>query len=119
MSAEDLPQWLREIGRRPKPHDSGRATPPVPHGLRRENEVDEAAASKLEKDFRFVIETCDKADEQQVNARILDAMTANRLRSDQAYRLLSALFRRFDNCQGISRIDSNGNPQPLNRWGAA
>lgn len=119
MSAEELPQWLREIGRRPKPHESGRPIPSMPDGLRREKEVDEAAASKLEKDFRFVIETCDKADEHQVNARILDAMTANRLRSDQAYRLLSALFRRFDNCHGISRIDADGNPQPLNRWGAA
>lgn len=119
MSSEDLPQWLREIGRRPKAHISGRPIPPVPDSIKREKEVDEASAAKLEKDFRFVIETCDKADEQQVNARILDAATGNRLRSDQAYRLLSALFRRFDNCQGISRIDADGNPQPLNRWGAA
>lgn len=119
MSSEELAPWLQEIGRRPMPHNAGRPVPPIPHGLKRDKELDARAAGKLEQDFRFVIETCNEADEPQVRGQILDAMTGNRLASDQAYRLLSAMLRRFDKCQGISRIDADGNPQPLNRWGAA
>jgi hypothetical protein len=119
MSNEELPQWLQEIGRRPVPHNSGRPVPPISGAIRKEQELDERAAVRLEQDFRAVIESCTEDQEQAVNGQVLDAMTGNRLSSAQAYRLLSSLFRRFDGCQGISRIDADGNPQPLNRWGAA
>jgi hypothetical protein len=119
MANTELAPWLVEINRSPVPHQCGRPTPPIPEGLKVEKELDEAASAKLEQDFRTVIGTCEKADEADLNARILDAMTGKRLSSKQAYRLISALFRKFDECQGISRIDANGDPQPLNRWGAA
>jgi len=119
MTAQELPQWLQEIGRTPKPHNSGRPVPPTAGSIKREQELDEPAAARLESDFRLVIESCTEDQEQAVNGQVLDAMAGNRLSSLQAYRLLSSLFRRFDGCQGISRIDSEGNPQPLNRWGAA
>lgn len=117
--SDDVPQWLQEIGRRAAAHDSGRPVPHIPHGLARAKELDEAAALRLEQDYRVVLDTCTEDDEPQLNAQILDAMTANRLSSKQAYVLLSALFRKFSGSQGISRIDAEGNAQPLNRWGAA
>lgn len=119
MSTEELPQWLQEIGRRPVQRVCGRPVPPIAGSLRREKELDERASVRLEQDFRLVVESCTEDQEYVVNGQVLDAMTGNRLDSRQAYRLLSALFRKFNQCQGISRIDAEGNPQPLNRWGAA
>lgn len=119
MSSEDLAPWLQEIGRRPVPHQCGRPTPPMSGSIRREKELDERAAERLAQDFRVVIDSCTEDQEHDINCQILDAMTGNRLDSGRAYRLLSALFRKFDQCPGISRIDGQGNPQPLNRWGAA
>lgn len=119
MSSEDLAPWLKEIGRRPVPHQCGRPTPPISGSIRREKELDERAAERLAQDFRVVIDSCTEDQEREINGQILDAMTGNRLDSARAYRLLSAMFRKFDGCQGISRIDAAGNPQPLNRWGAA
>lgn len=119
MSSDDLAPWLQEIGRRPVLHQCGRLTPPISGSIKVAKELDETAADVLVKDFRAVIESCTEEQEQEINGRILDAMTGNRLDSARAYRLLAALFRKCDGCQGISRIDSDGNPQPLNRWGAA
>jgi len=117
--SDELPKWLQEIGRSPKPHNSGRPVPPISGSIRKEQELDERAAGRLEQDFRAVIESCSVDQESEINGQVLNAMTGNRLSSAQAYRLLSSLFRKFDECQGISRIDADGNPQPLNRWGAA
>jgi len=119
MTAQELPQWLQEIGRTPKPHNCGRPVPPTSGAIRKEQTLDDRAAGLLEQDFRAVIESCSQDQEAEINGQVLDAMAGNRLSSLQAYRLLSSLFRRFDGCQGISRIDVEGNPQPLNRWGAA
>lgn len=116
---EELAPWLQEIGRRPRPHVCGRPVPPIAGSLRREKELDEKASVRLEQDFRLVVEACAEDQEHEVSGQVLDAMTGNRIDSRQAYRLLSALFRKFSQCQGISRIDAAGNPQPLNRWGAA
>jgi len=119
MTEDDLPQWMQETGLRPAHRQSGRPVPPIAGSVKRQQELDEKEAARLERDFRLVVESCAEHDEQTVNGQILDAMTGNRISSAQAYRLLSSLFRRFDKCQGISRIDADGNPQPLNRWGAA
>lgn len=119
MSTEELPKWLQEIGRSPRPQSAGRPVPAIPHGMKREPELDEHAAAKLERDYRFVIESCSQEEEQQLNAKMLDAMTANRLSSKQALQLLRSLFAKFDGGIGMCRIDAEGNPQPLNRWGAA
>ena len=51
MNSEELAPWLQEIGRRPMPHNAGRPVPPIPHGLKRDKELDERAAGKLEQDF--------------------------------------------------------------------
>jgi hypothetical protein len=116
---DDLPQWLQEIGRRPRPHNTGRPVPPISGSITVQKELDQNAATRLEQDFRVVIESCGPEDEYDLNQRILDAMTANRLSSRQAMNLLSSLFSKFDGGPGLNRIDANGNPVPYHRWGAA
>lgn len=115
----DVPNWLQEIGRRPRPHDTGRPVPPISGSVTVQKELDDNAAARLEQDFRSVIDSCQPDDEHELNGRILDAMTANRITSRQALGLLRALFAKFDGGLGMSRIDADGNPQPYSRWGAA
>lgn len=121
MSNSELPQWMQEIGRSPAPHQCGRPTPAIPDEVKHAKapkEVNETDAAKLEQDFRTVINSCCEDDEAQITARILNAMTGNRLHSRQAYRLLASLYRKFDGTAGISVIDAAGDVHPLNRWGA-
>lgn len=117
--SEDVPQWLQEIGRRPRPRETGRPVPPISGSVAVQKELDANAAARLEQDFRAVIDSCQPEDEYDLNGRILDAMTANRITSRQALGLLGALFAKFDGGPGMSRIDADGNPQPFSRWGAA
>lgn len=119
MPSDELPRWLTEIGRRPVPHNSGRPVPQISGSITVQKELDPTESARLEQDFRTVIDSCCHEDEYELNGRILDAMTANRISSRQAMVLLGALFAKFDGGEGMSRIDSDGNAVPYRRWGAA
>lgn len=119
MTSDDVAQWLQDIGRRAKPHETGRPVPPISGAITVQKDLDTNAAARLEQDFRTVIESCGPEDEYDLNGRILDAMTANRLSSRQAMNLLGSLFAKFDGGPGMNRIDADGNPVPFHRWGAA
>jgi hypothetical protein len=117
--SDNQPQWLNEIGRRAQVRVTGRPVPPISGSVSVAKELDEKAAAVLEQDFRTVIDQCDERDEVDVNGRILDAMTANRLSSKQAVRLLRALFKKIDGGPGFQRVDDQGELHDVNRWGAA
>lgn len=117
--SEDVPQWLQDIGRRARPHETGRPVPPISGSITVQKELDATEAARLDQDFRTVIESCGPEDEYDLNGRILDAMTANRISSRQAMTLLGALFAKFDGGHGMCRIDADGKPVPYHRWGAA
>jgi hypothetical protein len=93
--------------------------PPISGSITVQKEIDPIAASRLEQDFVLVIESCRPEDEYDLNQRILDAMTANRLSSRQAMNLLGSLFAKLDGGPGMNRIDADGNAVPYRRWGAA
>lgn len=116
---EDVPQWLKDIGRRARPHTTGRPVPPISGSITVQKELNATDATRLEQDFLTVIDSCVPEDEYELNGRILDAMTGNRLSSRQAMSLLGALYAKFDGGPGMSRIDATGNPVPFHRWGAA
>jgi hypothetical protein len=116
MQSEDLPQWLIDIGRRPATRTTGRPVPPISGSVKVAAELDEDAAAKLEKDFRIAIDLCGPEDEPDINGRILDAMTGNRISSVQAHRLLCALFSKFDKRGRLSRVDASGDLQPVTEW---
>lgn len=118
MRDEEIPRWLIEIGRRPKHRETGRPVPPISGTIRVDRELDEAKAAVLEREFASVIEDSTPDQEYELNQRILDAMTGNRLGSNQAYRLLLRLFtKNGHNSPGLSRVDSDGNLEPVS-WSA-
>lgn len=117
--SNDVPQWLQDIGRSPSKHQLGRQVPPISRSITVQRELDAKESSRLDQDFRTVIELCTQEDEYELNGRILDAMTANRISSRQAMNLLGELFAKLDGGPGMNRIDSEGNPIPYRRWGAA
>ena len=118
MKTEDLPQWLVEMGRRPAVRQTGRPVPPISGSIKHAKEFDEAAAATLERDYMTVIETSTPQDEYELNGRILDAMTANRLSSSQTYRLLVALYRRTDGAVGLSVLRGDGRAELVGDWRA-
>ena len=119
MTHEQIPQWLAEIGRRAQERTTGRPVPPIEGSIKVAKELDEAAATRLENDFRDAIEASSPDDEYDLNRRILDAVTGNRLSSKQGVRLLRSLFRKNDGGQGCQTVDAAGNIHDLDRWGAA
>jgi hypothetical protein len=119
MSSEQVAPWLAEIGRRAQVRQTGRPVPPITQGLNVAKELDERSAAKLEEDFRDAIRSSEPEDEYDLNSRILDAVTCNRLSSKQGVRLLRMLFGRNDGTPGFQRIDEQGEMHDVNRWGAA
>lgn len=115
--ANEQPPWLTEIGRRAQVRATGRPVPPMPAGLRPAKQLDRAAAVSLEQDFRLLVEGSTPDQEAEINARILDAMSENRLSSAQAMRLLGALFRKNDGGPGLQRVMADGSTEDFNRWG--
>jgi hypothetical protein len=114
MSDEELPQWLREIGRRPKIRQIGRPVPPISGSIKVEREFNATKAAALERDFNAAIEDSTADQESDLHVRILDCMTGNRLSSDQAYRLLLKLWEKNgDGSPGLSHVDSHGNLEAL------
>lgn len=118
MKDEDLPQWLRETGRRPKIRQIGRPVPPISGSVRVEKDFNPTMAAVLEHDLNAAIDDSTIDQEHDLHVRILDYMTANRLASDQANRLLLRLWAKNGEASfGLSRVDGNGNLESLS-WGA-
>lgn len=119
--SDNTPKWLVEIGRRGQQRVTGRPVPPMPPDLQhaKVKSVDPVESVTLEKDFRSLIDECGEEQEYELNGRILDAMSENRLTSKQAVRLLRALFKKIDGGPGCQLVDSAGEPHDLDRWGAA
>lgn len=114
MNSEDLPQWLREIGRRPMIRQIGRPVPPISGSVRVEREFNPTLAASLERDLNAAIQDSTADQEHDLHVRILDYMTANRLSSDQAYRLLLSLWEKNGgDSPGLSKVDSEGNLESL------
>jgi hypothetical protein len=125
MSSDDLPQWLAEIGRSPARHQSGRPVPPIGDRLQAKlnagavPEFNEAESLRHFEEYGFAVDACGEHEVNDFNARILDAMTENKLSSKQTMQLLTRLFSRFSGTAGLSRVTAAGQVEPLNRWGAA
>jgi hypothetical protein len=114
MRDEELPQWLREIGRRPKERQIGRPVPPISGSIKVEREFNPIKAASLERDFSAAIDDSMPEQESDLHVRILDCMTGNRLEAPQAYRLLLKLWaKNGGGLPGLSRVDSSGNLEAL------
>lgn len=114
MNDEDMPQWLRETGRRPMIRHTGRPVPPISGSVRVERDFNETRALSLERDLNAAIQDSTPEQENYLHVLVLDYMTANRLSSGQAYRLLLSLWAKNGDLQpGLSRVDSSGNLESL------
>ena len=116
MADHNTPKWMEEVGRRAAPRQVGRPVPAIGN-ITVASELDEAKASRLEADYRKAIEDCQPDGVDDLNARILDAMTGNRLSSAQAYRLLLALFTKGSDTPGLSTVSRAGDLVPMNMEG--
>jgi len=113
----DRPAWMTELKRQARPHQTGRPTPPMRRGLEVHKEVDADASVQYAADLAVLVADIDLKQADEVEARILDSMTANRITSKQAMRVLSALYRRITPGPGLSRIVSaTGDAEPVDRW---
>jgi len=118
MRDDDLPQWLKEIGRRPKIRETGRPVPPIRGSLKVEKVFDPVKAAALARDLHSLIEDSTPDQQDDLHSMILDSMTANRIDNLQTHRLLSRLWQKNGNGgPGLSIIDHDGIAHEMN-WGA-
>lgn len=92
-----MSEWLKESGLRAKPAVDPFPVPPIPPGLKVERHLDEGKAARLVTDFEVAIEHEDTRDGLAwLMGKVLDSMTANRLSSRQAFRLVAAVVRKVN-----------------------
>lgn len=119
MRDDDLPQWLKEIGRRPKFRETGRPVPPIRGSIKVEKVLDAVKAAALVRDLQAVVADSTPDQQDDLHSMILDSMTANRIDGLQAMLLLGSLWARNGNGgPGLSIIDHDGNAHEMN-WGVA
>ena len=88
-------EWMK--GLRPRLRADCFPVPPIPVDLVMEKEFDQAKAARLESDMEAAIDAAEDADGLDwLRVKALDAMTANRLAAEQAFRLVVRVLRRLD-----------------------
>ncbi len=115
MIADDRPEGMRDAGLRPRLPVGRYDVPPTPPGLRVEREFDQAKADRLVADFEKAIgDAAEPSHLEALRIRLLDAMTANRISSLQASRLIAAVLRRLEGTDHeLRRISPDGADAPF------
>lgn len=118
-------QWMKDAGLRAKPAVDTFPVPPIPAGLKVERHLDEAKALRLVTDFGAAIEAeDDRGGLEWLMGQVLNTMTANRITSLQAHRLVSQIVRKVNGGgHRACRVTRDGElvelmPEGINEGGA-
>ena len=116
------PPWLRDDGRQAAAAKHRYAIPPVPAALKGISDtkpLDEEKADRLFREFMTVVDEADGTEGlEELRLQVLDTMTANRISSLQAVRLIAAIIRRIEGGDHVARrIMPDGTDRPLGLGG--